>query len=523
MVLRTTTSPLTPEFDDLVASLLEKWKIPGLTIAIIHGSTTHSKAYGFASLPTQTPMTPTTLFSTCSTTKAFTAAALSLTLEDSQTTPTPITWTTPVSTLMRDDFVLSSPALTSSTTIEDILSHRTGLPGHFGAMSLAQPSESLRTAVRKLRHLDIAYPPRTRFVYCNHMFIAASHLLESLTHKPMSQTLKERIWTPLGMNDTYFDVHAVRTDPALSPRLATGYVFDPVLNTQVSVPYLNYAPTTGTGAIVSTVLDYAHWIRALIYQSPPLSPQTHRSLRLPRSVISADDWDGMLGPPAGPGGFHLYSLGWFVDVYAGQQIYYHSGSWEGFGIMVGFLPGRGWGFAMMGNSQDARIVQLELYLTLIDNLLGRTGAGVEDERTAHIRKLTERWTPRVETLPAVIDRLFPTLNLHTKLPHSLTLDSYTGTYTHPAYGTLVLEIRHGGLFSDLTDRVIPRFMRFEHVSGEFFVVKYFNPEAEDAGPEFIKVEFYVDGGGVVGRVGLDMEPALGGEKTWFARAGGGGM
>lgn len=36
-------SPFDDEFDTLVKDQLEKWKVPGLSIAIIHGPTTYTK------------------------------------------------------------------------------------------------------------------------------------------------------------------------------------------------------------------------------------------------------------------------------------------------------------------------------------------------------------------------------------------------------------------------------------------------------------------------------------------------
>ncbi|KAK1143689.1 hypothetical protein N8T08_006089 [Aspergillus melleus] len=45
MVLRPVTSPFTPEFDTLVHEQLQKWQVPGLTVAIVHGSSTYSKTW----------------------------------------------------------------------------------------------------------------------------------------------------------------------------------------------------------------------------------------------------------------------------------------------------------------------------------------------------------------------------------------------------------------------------------------------------------------------------------------------
>ena len=59
-------------------------------------------------------------------TKAFVAASISLLVDDDSHSE--VQWSTPVSQLLRDDFVLSDSRSTEMVTIEDILSHRSGLP-----------------------------------------------------------------------------------------------------------------------------------------------------------------------------------------------------------------------------------------------------------------------------------------------------------------------------------------------------------------------------------------------------------
>lgn len=59
-------------------------------------------------------------------TKAFAATAVSLLVDDDEQFPE-VEWTTPVAHLIGDDFVLSDHR-TDQVTVEDILSHRTGLP-----------------------------------------------------------------------------------------------------------------------------------------------------------------------------------------------------------------------------------------------------------------------------------------------------------------------------------------------------------------------------------------------------------
>ena len=69
------------------------------------------------------------LFDCASTAKSFTAATVALLVHDRDNFPE-TKWTTPVSRLLRDDFVLADLQYTENVTIEDILSHRSGMPGY---------------------------------------------------------------------------------------------------------------------------------------------------------------------------------------------------------------------------------------------------------------------------------------------------------------------------------------------------------------------------------------------------------
>jgi len=132
---------------------------------------------------------------TGSTTKAFVSAAMSLLVDDNEKHPN-LNWTTPVSSLIRDDFVLQDEYVTNHVTIEDILSHRTGM----GAYTMSYGGthnghrEMPRDVVRSLRHLPLTAELRTTFQYCNLMFVVASHIIETLERVWLGDFLRERIW-----------------------------------------------------------------------------------------------------------------------------------------------------------------------------------------------------------------------------------------------------------------------------------------------------------------------------------------
>jgi CubicO group peptidase (beta-lactamase class C family) len=134
---------LSKRFDTLVTETINHWRVPGLAFAMVSGYNVDCRVrvawsilcgvyldtfqgYGISRYPDE-KVTPSTLFNCASLSKAFTAAAISLLVDDNENHPT-IQWTAPVSSIIPDDFVLSDAQATKDVTVEDMLSHRTGMP-----------------------------------------------------------------------------------------------------------------------------------------------------------------------------------------------------------------------------------------------------------------------------------------------------------------------------------------------------------------------------------------------------------
>lgn len=113
------------QFGSRAKSLMHKHHIPGMSAAVVHDQKVATAAYGSASLDPPRDCTEDTLFDAASCSKSLTAAAVALLIDGDDKNPA-IRYNTPVSTLLPDDFVLSDPVYTSSVTVEDMLSHRTG-------------------------------------------------------------------------------------------------------------------------------------------------------------------------------------------------------------------------------------------------------------------------------------------------------------------------------------------------------------------------------------------------------------
>jgi CubicO group peptidase (beta-lactamase class C family) len=284
---------------------------------------------------------------------------MSLLVDDNENYPD-VQWTTPISKLIREDFVLENEYWTEHITIEDALSHRTGMARH--DLSYGGTGAVPRDIVRSLRYLPLTWEPRTEWHYCNLMFVVISHVIETLTGEWLGDYMHRRIWKALKMHSTFFSLQQATKS---GKPIAKGYLWDNSEKRFLDVPYMNLGQISGAGAIISNVLDYAEWAKAMMRKEGPISPSGHEALVRPRSIPELG------GEPTRGFGSILYSLGWAIISYYGETIIWHNGGLDGFGSNILYIPNRSWACVMFGNtavtSNDA---EMQLTWHLIDDLIG---------------------------------------------------------------------------------------------------------------------------------------------------------
>ncbi|KAG4222219.1 hypothetical protein PC116_g29306 [Phytophthora cactorum] len=114
-------------FSSKIKELMEEHHIPGFSIAVVHGDQVASTGYGYADVKSSKPCTADTLFDIASSSKSLTAAAVALLVDDDKKYPE-VKYEAIMSHLLPDDFVMPKAEYTESVTVEDILSHRSGMP-----------------------------------------------------------------------------------------------------------------------------------------------------------------------------------------------------------------------------------------------------------------------------------------------------------------------------------------------------------------------------------------------------------
>ena len=331
------------------------------------------------------------------------------------------------------------------------------------------------------------------------MYAVITDLIQTITGTDLEDYLREKIWEPLGMLSTTFQIPS---DEDEKSRLARGYYWNAqdeeqsaTANNGEYVPdvYLDLLTTSGDGATISTVNDYALWIKALLNaagdeeswnSSSPITRNVYHDLVTPRAIIPGAEWQAssdIVAPPT-------YALGWATAQIASAQLVTHGGGLTGFGTQIYMLPGLNFAVVTMGNtfltSNDAgdiiasQLIVEKLDLTAEDaavassvqqSLLDVQRAG-RNRRTSKSRR--RRCSSIIERPPA-----------HSaQLPLPLPLASFAGLYSHPAYGMMNLTIPSSKsessqriVLETVFDRVSVEKEILTHISGTLFDVRSFEP------------------------------------------------
>ncbi|KAF7333069.1 Beta-lactamase family protein [Mycena venus] len=489
---------------------MDHFHVPGLAVAVFDATTIDALAFGHASLDPPIPTTPGTIFDCASTSKSLTAAAVGKLTEQHPH----ISWATSVTALSPGIFVLPS----ADITLEDILSHRSGMPRHdescLGVHS-ATP-DTPRSVTANLQRLVTSAAPRTRFQYCNLMYTAASHVVEAVSGVPFAEFLRENFFAPLGMHDTHVQPSAVLA-AGLEARFAVPYAWDDdedgddssdkereEKGRYRSLARLEQPEGQGAGSVQSTVRDFARWAQAVMVRGQAgasgegvLSERTFAALVAPRVVVEPSATEEGDEERLAPLTSHrLYALGWEVESYRGRRIVRHDGCVNGFGSLVLFLPALQFGLVVFGNATRAADLAPVLAMEVVDVALG-----VRDERVD--------WLAWVEGGGGEGERGGEAEG------GAVAKDPERGWYRNAGYHDVVVEVRDGELFIDATDRSMPFWINFEHLAEDRkFVAHLKDDEGEFA---LLAAEFRLDEAGEVCSLGIAFVQEMDNYLVWFER------
>jgi CubicO group peptidase (beta-lactamase class C family) len=294
------------------------------------GRVVQHEAYGVMDLDSAKPMAKDTLFRLASSTKPITAAAVLILLEEGK-----LKLTDPVSKYIPEfknprvlvEAVRGAEPMTDrppsgdrtytvpadrEITIIDLLTHTSGLAsggianGEFTKlMQSRKPTDTLADFIPRLGALPLDFQPGTRWRYSGLAgFDTLGRIVEIVSGIPFDRFLQSKLFEPLGMHETFFNV-----PQPLESRMATIYRHTENGLEKPTTPLVigSQAYFSGAGGLVSTAADYYQFAQLLCSGGQwngkrILSPWTV-DLMLSNNV--GDLFLGQIGRPAKGVGFGL--------------------------------------------------------------------------------------------------------------------------------------------------------------------------------------------------------------------------
>ena len=415
-------SPATPEaligLDAYIEGARQTWQVPGLSIAIVKDDQIiYSRGFGVREDGKPGKVDADTVFAIGSATKAFTAAALGMLVDEKK-----IEWDGAVHDYM-PSFELHDPYVTRHVTVRDLLSHRTGVVTN-GSLWYGSGFDR-REIIRRLRFQTETLGFRNQFQYQNEMFIVAGEIVTAVSGTSFDQFITRRIFEPLGMRRTSTSITALKA----MNNVATPHVL--LEGRMIPVEYRMIDNVGGAGVINSSARDMAQWLRL------QLGGGTFEGKRLIAPTTLAEMHSGQIVPRGRADPlfkFSEYGLGWGVQEYRGQKIVQHSGAIDGMQSMVAMIPERKLGVVVLTNGLRTKLAAA-VELRVLDAFLGGPAtdhsAAMKQENDDAVRIAREK--AAAMSGPEAI------------APARLPLGRYVGTYSSDLLGKISITLADGKL------------------------------------------------------------------------------
>lgn len=158
----------------------------------------HTANYGFQDVERQVEPNVDTSFLICSMTKAITASMIGMTIDEGK-----LDFSTQLHQIFPE---FQRNDAQANITIEDLVSHRTGLVAYDG-LWLSSDNQILMNrseAIPILNYAPAASALRTEFIYNNMAYEILGQVLEKSTGSSYSELLRKRIIEPLNLNRTFY-------------------------------------------------------------------------------------------------------------------------------------------------------------------------------------------------------------------------------------------------------------------------------------------------------------------------------
>ncbi len=418
-----------PNFDAYVDSVMKRFDVPGMGIAIVKdGQVVLAKGYGVKRLGSPDKVNADTRFGIASNTKAFTALALGMLVEEGK-----LEWDAPVVNYL-PDFMMWDSWVTRQITVRDILVHRSGLGLGAGDLLWWPPTTyTPKEIMARLRYIEPATSFRSAYAYDNVLYLVAGQLIERVSGQSWSDFITNRIMRPVGMKEAN-STHAAAGESGGNVATTHARVDGTV---QVVKPFSD-PNTDPAGGINAGANDMARWMIAQMDSGRVGDRQ------LWKPSTTRQQWTLVTPVPFGPApkelapytaNFNGYALGFGVRDYRGQKLVTHTGGLPGYVSLLMMLPNQKVGVMVLTNQESGAAFQ-SVGLKVLDYYLN---APLFDWLGGYATRMA-----RVDSMMAAENKATAAARDSASRP-SLSLANYAQAYEDAWYGAITVSLAGNGL------------------------------------------------------------------------------
>jgi CubicO group peptidase (beta-lactamase class C family) len=415
----------TGSIDSLVEKTIASFRVPGIAVGVVKdGKIIHAKGYGIRSLKNRQPVTPNTQFGIASNSKAFTAAALGILVEQGK-----IKWEDHVRDYI-PEFKLYDPYVTEHFTIKDLLTHRSGMGLGAGDLMFFPDSSdfTLKDIIYNLRFLPQVSEFRTKYDYDNNLYIVAGEVVARVSGISWDEFVEKNIFNPLGMGTTAGSYERLSS----YQDVIDGHA--PVNGEVQVIPRNTLRVGHAAGGIYSNINDLSKWLICLMNKGVSaegkriLSDATVKEMWTPQTIL----------PVYNPGvynvHFNSYGLGFFLSDVLGKIQVTHTGGLEGMVTQITMLPELKLGIIVLTNQQEGYAFNT-ITNTIKDSYLG-------SKKIDWLQRLVKARKDELEEATKITDSVEAEIK---KATTASTYDwkSFIGTYRDPWMGEVMILEKNG--------------------------------------------------------------------------------
>lgn len=367
-----------------VTEAADRLAVPGAAVGVFLDGAEHYAVHGVTSVENPLEVDTGTLFQFGSTGKTYTATAIMILVERGL-----VELDAPVRRYV-PELRLKDEETARKVTVLHLLNHTAGWAGDL-LDDTGSGDDALANYVTKMAGLDQVTPLGSTVSYNNASLSLAGRLIEKVTGRTFEQAMKELVFDPLGLKNSFF----FPTD-VMTRRFVVGHNQHPDGHITVARPWALPRGASPAGGITSDIRDQIRWARFSLGDGRAadgtrlLAEDLLRSMQQP----TAESPGNAVGDAVG--------ITWWLRDVGGVRLVSHGGDTIGQHSGFDLVPERNFGIATLTNcgpnggqfNEEIRRWALENYLGVVER---------EPEPITLSESELLRYAGRYETLAATAD------------------------------------------------------------------------------------------------------------------------